>query len=95
MSLEKYTSKDLEALTKEALEKLKRDCEIELQKRKEARYNYLVEGVCRAVNTLVKEFPFVELNIFYDCEECGVENSIDVLEYFCRNGNQLTEKDFS
>lgn len=95
MSLGNYAAKDLEALTKEALEKLKRDCEIELQKRKEARYNYLVESVCGAINTLAKEFPYAELNIFYDCEECRVENSIDVLNYFCRNGNQLTEKDFS
>ena len=95
MSLGNYTANDLEVLTKEALEKLKRDCEIELQKRKEARYNYLVENVCRAVNTLVKEFPFVELNVFYNCEECRVENSIDVLNYFCSNGGQLTEKDFS
>lgn len=95
MSLGSYAAKDLEALTKEALEKLKKDCEIELQRRKDARYNYLVEGVCRAVNTLTKEFPFVELNVFYECEECNVENSIDVLNYFCSNGGQLTEKDFS
>lgn len=95
MSLGNYNVNNLEALTKEALEKLKRDCEIELQKRKEARYNYLVEDVCRAVNLLAKEFPFVELNVFYDCEECHVENSIDILEYFCRGGSQLTEKDFS
>ena len=95
MILGSYTTNDLEALTKEALEKLRRDCEIELQKRREARYNYLVENICRSVNLLVKEFPFVELNVFYECEECRVENSIDVLNYFCSNGSQLTEEDFS
>lgn len=95
MSLGCYTENDLKALSKESLEKLRRDCEIELQKRKEERYNLLVKDVCRAVNLLVKEYPFVELNVFKDCDQCGEENVIDVLEYFYSNGGQLTEKDFS
>lgn len=95
MSLGNYTANGLEALTKEALEKLKKDCEIELQRRKDARRDYLIENACNAINLLIKEFPLVELNIFYNCEQCGEENFINVLDYFCSNNGQLTEKDFS
>ena len=83
----------LQNMSMEELKSLSEAVAAELESRRSARRDELIQTVCDAMNALYKEFPWTELNIPYHCAECGYEDDIDVMYALC-SGRQITPKDF-
>ena len=83
----------LQNMSLEELKSLSEAITAELESRRSARRDELIQTVCDAMNALYKEFPWTELNIPYHCAECGYEDDIDVMYALC-SGRVMTPKDF-
>lgn len=83
----------LQNMSLEELKSLSEAVAAELESRRSARRDELIQTVCDAMNALYKEFPWTELNIPYHCAECGYEDDIDVMYALC-SGRVMTPKDF-
>ena len=89
-----FSIQDVERMSDNELNALVSACQIEVNKRAKARRAELIQAVCDAMNALHKEFPGVELRIGYQCSECGVDDDIDLMDYFCGGGHQMASGDF-
>ena len=83
----------LQNMSLEELKSLSEAVAAELESRRSARRDELIQTVCDAMNALHKEFPWTELNIPYHCAECGYEDDVDVMYALC-SGHVMTPKDF-
>ena len=83
----------LQNMSLEELKSLSEAVAVELESRRSARRDELIQNVCDAMNALYKEFPWTELNIPYHCAECGYEDDVDVMHALC-SGHVMTPKDF-
>ena len=83
----------LQNMSLEELKSLSEAVAAELESRRSARRDELIQTVCDAMNALYKEFPWTELNIGYHCPECGVEEDVDAMYVLC-SGRVMTPKDF-
>ena len=86
-------SKPLSQFTEVELKDLMDCAERELNVRKAARRDELIQAVCDTMNLLHKEFPSVELRMGYQCPECAMDDDVDMMEYFC-GGKKMNPKDF-
>lgn len=86
-------SKPLSKLTEAELKDIMECAERELNARKAARRDELIQAVCDTMNLLHKEFPSVELRMGYQCPECAMDDDVDMMEYFC-GGKKMNPKDF-
>lgn len=85
---------DLSKMSYEELQKLHTATEMVLNERKDQRYHDLVQQVCDALNALSAEFPNAELNVHYQCGECGSEEEVDILYWLCA-GCKVTPSNFN
>ena len=85
MTLQNMSLKELKSLSEAVA--------AELESRRSARRDELIQTVCDAMNALYKEFPWTELNIGYHCPECGIEEDVDAMYALC-SGRKMTPKDF-
>ena len=83
----------LQNMSLEELKSLSEAVAAELESRRSARRDKLIQTVCDAMNALYKEFPWTELNIGYHCPECGIEEDVDAMYALC-SGRKMTPKDF-
>lgn len=83
----------LQNMSLEELKSLSEAVAVELESRRSARRDELIQTVCDAMNALYKEFPWTELNISYHCPECGIEEEVDAMYALC-SGRKMTPKDF-
>ena len=83
----------LQNMSLEELKSLSEAVAAELESRRSARRDELIQTVCDAMNALYKEFPWTELNIGYHCPECGIEEDVDAMYALC-SGRVMTPKDF-
>ena len=83
----------LQTMSNDELNELSAAINKELETRRSMRWDTLVKNVCDAMNALHDEFPYSELNISYQCSECGVEDEIDVLYALC-SGRKMKPEDF-
>jgi hypothetical protein len=82
----------MEALSNEELDELFSKLSAEKERRKKNRCYELIEEVCKSVNALHKEFPYVELCVPFYCSDCAREEDFDVLDHF---HGTLTCNDFN
>ncbi len=82
---------NIKLMNDEDLDELLNKLHAEKELRKKNRCHELIETVCKAMNALHKEFPYVELCVPFYCSDCEREEDFDVLEHF--RGN-LTREDF-
>lgn len=80
---------DLSKMSFEELQELHAATGRAMDERKSRRCQELIQNVCDAMNALASEFPNVELCVNYHCLECGLDEDIDVMDYFCASGHQL------
>ena len=83
----------LQNMSLEELKSLSVAVAAELESRRSARRDELIQAVCDAMNLLYKEFPGIELNIPYSCSECNIEDEIDVMYALC-SGRKMKPEDF-
>ena len=83
----------LQNMSLEELKSLSEAIAAEMESRRNARRDELIQTVCDAMNALYKEFPWTELNIGYHCPECGIEEDVDAMYALC-SGRKMTPKDF-
>jgi hypothetical protein len=67
---------------------------VELESRRSARRDELIQAVCDAMNNLYQEFPGIELNIPCYCSECNTEDEVDVMYVLCSE-RKMKPGDFS
>lgn len=84
---------DIKTMSNDELKFLSETVAAELESRRSARRDELIQTVCDAMNALSNEFPYTELNIPYHCVECGYEDDVDVMYALC-SGRVMTPKDF-
>ena len=89
-----FSIQDIERMSDNEINALISACQIEAKKRSNARRAELIQAVCDAMNALHKEFPMVELPVGFHCSECGVEDDVDVIDYFCGGGHLMASDDF-
>lgn len=77
---------DLDKMSFEELQQIHDAINMEMKERKEHRYQELVQNVCDAMNALASEFPSAELRVDFRCSECGIDDGLDVMDYFCNRG---------
>ena len=82
----------LQNMSLEELKSLSEAIAAEMESRRNARRDELIQTVCDAMNALYKEFPWTELNIGYHCPECGIEEDVDAMYALC-SGRKMTPKD--
>ena len=83
----------LQNMSLEELKSLSEAVAVELESRRNARRDELIQTVCDAMNTLHKEFPWTELNIGYRCPECDIEEDVDAMYVLC-SGRKMIPSDF-
>ena len=83
----------LQNMSLEELKSLSEAVAVELEARRSARRNELIQTVCDTMNTLYREFPGIELNVPYSCPECGIEDEVDVMYTLC-SGREMSPRDF-
>ena len=89
-----FSIQDIERMSNAEISALISACQIEMNKRSKARRAELIQAVCDAMNTLHKEFPGVELPVGFRCSECGVDDDINVMDYFCSGDHLISSGDF-
>ena len=72
----------MEALSDMELDELINKFHAEKERRNKNRRHELINTICEAMNTLHKEFPYVELCVPFYCSECEYEDRFDVLQHF-------------
>lgn len=80
---------DLSKMSFEELQQLHVEIDRAMDERKNRRRQELIQNVCDTMNVLASEFPSVGLRINYCCSECGLDYSLDVMDYFCKSGRKL------
>lgn len=72
----------MEALSNEELDEMINKFNAEKERRKKNRRHELINTICEAMNSLHKEFPYVELCVPFYCSDCEREEDFDVLVHF-------------
>lgn len=72
----------MEALSNEELDELISKFNAEKERRKKNRRHEPINTIYEAMNTLHKEFPYVELCVPFYCSDCEREEDFDVLVHF-------------
>ena len=84
---------DIKTMSNDELKFLSETVAAELESRRSARRDELIQTVCDAMNTLYREFPGIELNVPYSCPECGIEDEVDAMYVLC-SGREMRPGDF-
>lgn len=72
----------MEAMSNEELDELISKFNAEKERRKKNRRHELINTICKAMNELYEEFPYVELCVPFYCSDCEYEDRLNILEYF-------------
>ena len=72
---------DVKSMSLAELDELQRVIHLEKENRKEKRLVELCDIVCDALNTLKKEYPFVEFNQEIECPDCDCYIDVNLFDH--------------